>query len=435
MSSIVIIGAQWGDEGKGKVVDFLTEKAHFVVRFQGGNNAGHTVYVDGQKTALKLIPSGILRPDARCLLASGVVLEPYALFDEIESLTKVGVSVTPERLGIADEVTLILPYHKAIDQAREERLAEKKIGTTGKGIGPSYEDAVSRRAIRLSDLDNKARLQELVTRNVEEKNLYLKHVLESSIQFDASQVYDELCSIAPKLLAHKANVSLELHEARKRKETIIFEGAQGCLLDINHGTYPYVTSSNTLAGFAPVSAGIGLNSVDSVVGICKAYVTRVGSGPFPTEDDGADGAQLREVGKEFGTVTGRPRRCGWLDMVAFKRAARLNGVDSIVVTKLDVLSGFATLKIATSYTLDGQEVKDIPSSAEIVERLVPQYEEYPGWEEDITEVRHFSDLPKNAQSYLLRIEEVSGCKLVGFSVGPDRKQTVMENSAGQVYSL
>ncbi len=425
MPVMIVVGVQWGDEGKGKIVDFLTERAKLVVRFQGGNNAGHTVIVEGRKTALKLIPSGILRPATRCLLAAGVVVDPQALFAEFDALGEVGIEVTPQRFGIAGEVTLVLPYHRAIDAEREAQLAAKKIGTTGKGIGPAYEDSVSRYAVRAADLFNPSHLEALISRNVELKNKYLKAVLNSETQFDAKELFDELCALAGRLKPYLANVSLEVNEACARNEYVMFEGAQGSLLDINHGTYPYVTSSHTVAGFACVSAGFGPRLTNLVVGICKAYATRVGSGPFPTEDLTEEGARMREVGREFGTVTGRPRRCGWFDVMAVRRAARLNGIDTLVITKLDVLSGFSQVKLGVSYELDGTPLQDLPVCADDIERLKVKYEELPGWNEDITAVRSFGELPKAAQEVLRRIEDAVQCRIGGFSVGPDREQTII----------
>lgn len=435
MPVVIVVGVQWGDEGKGKLVDYLTERANLVVRFQGGNNAGHTVIVEGRKTALKLIPSGILRENTRCLLASGVVVEPHALLAEMEKLKEVDIEVTPERLGISGAVQMIMPYHKAVDQAREERRIGGKIGTTGKGIGPTYEDAVSRAGIRFADLFNHKQLKNLIEINVEEKNRYLKSVLESEISFDPVQVYDELAAVGEILKPHVTNVSLEVDAAVKKDDFVVFEGAQGCLLDINHGTYPFVTSSNTIAAYACVSAGCGPQVVDSILGICKSYCTRVGSGPFPTEDHGEDGNKLREIGKEFGTVTGRPRRCGWFDAVATRRAIRLNGITSLILTKLDVLTGFETIKLGVAYTLDGQDIDDLPVSSENVERVSAKYEEMPGWTEDITGVRKYEDLPEAAKNLIKRISELVDAEIGGFSVGPERSQTIIVCDELKKYAL
>lgn len=425
MPVVIVVGVQWGDEGKGKIVDYLTERANLVVRFQGGNNAGHTLVVEGQKTALQLIPSGILRSNTRCLLASGVVVNPSALLDEIQRLADIQVAVTPERFGISGEVQLILPYHVAIDKAREAARADSKIGTTGRGIGPAYEDAVSRSGIRLSDLFNKDHLRELVNTNVAAKNAYLESVLGSSEVFNPDDIFSYLCDIGETLRPFVSNVSVEVNDAVGRNEVVMFEGAQGCLLDINHGTYPYVTSSNTVAGYACVSAGMGPKHVDYVVGICKAYCTRVGGGPFPTEDHGEQGNMLRDKGGEYGTVTGRPRRCGWFDAVAVRRAVRLNGIDSIILTKMDVLSGLEQVKVGTSYDLDGEAIEDIPPSSLNTGRIKANYTSFDGWSEDITGVRAFEDLPQTAQQFIKNIEQLVGCRVGGFSVGPDREQTII----------
>jgi adenylosuccinate synthase len=428
MPVVIVVGVQWGDEGKGKIVDYLTEPANLVVRFQGGNNAGHTVIVEGQKTALKLIPSGILRPSARCLLAAGVVLDPHALLEEMKSLEEIDINVTPDRFGIAGEVTLILPYHKAIDGEREnlrEGGSIGTIGTTRKGIGPAYEDSVSRDAIRMADLFDEKHLRVLVERNVAKKNKYIKSVLDCDVQFSAEEIFEDLQGVAKTFKPYVTNVSSEVAKAIDAKEFVVFEGAQGALLDISHGTYPFVTSSNTVAAYACVSGGFGPKQVDRVLGICKAYATRVGGGPFPTEDTGTDGDTLRNVGKEFGTVTGRPRRCGWFDVKAVQRAVRLNGIDSLIITKLDVLTGFSKLKLGTSYVLDGKTIEDLPVSHLDIERVEAQYEEIDGWQEDITGVRTLEELPSAARKFLDRIAEVVGCEIGGFSVGPDREQTIL----------
>lgn len=425
MPVVIVVGVQWGDEGKGKLVDYLTEQARLVVRFQGGNNAGHTVIVEGQKTALRLIPSGILRSGTRCLLASGVVVEPQGLLDEMGTLKEIGIAVTPERLGIAPEVNLILPYHKAIDAERERALADAKIGTTGRGIGPAYEDSVSRLGVKLADLFDETALRAKIERNVRMKNDYLRSVLKSDRQFDSAELLAELLGLASVLKPYMANVSMEVAKAIKQDEFVVFEGAQGCLLDINHGTYPFVTSSNTLAGFACVSAGFGPKDVDMVLGICKAYSTRVGSGPFPTEDSGADGDKLREIGHEFGTVTGRPRRCGWFDVMAVKRAVRLNGIDTLIITKLDVLSEFDTIKIGVGYRRGGAMLEDLPVCASEIEDVEVELEEVSGWKCDIGAVRSFADLPPQAKALLRRLEELVETRVGGFSVGPERAQTII----------
>ena len=424
MPITVVVGAQWGDEGKGKVVDYLTEKASLVVRFQGGNNAGHTVIVDGKKTALRLIPSGILRPDTRCLLASGVVLDPWGFKSEVELLKQNGIEVNPKRLGIAPEVALVLPYHIKIDQAREIKRGKKKIGTTGKGIGPCYEDVSSRAIIRLGDLKNSEILKEKLERNIENKSNYLRKVLDVS-DFDFSDLYEKLLEVSKFMIPFISDVSLEVDKAQKQNEFIMFEGAQGTLLDVDHGTTPYVTSSHTIAGYAAVSAGIGPQKINHIIGIAKAYCTRVGSGPFPSEDFHSDGETLREIGKEFGTVTGRPRRCGWFDAVAMRKAIRINGIDSMVVTKLDVLDSFDTIKVLTSYDLDGKEITEMPSTADELSRVKQNYIELPGWKQSLEEIKSLEELPTECRDYIDKISDLVDCKVSGFSVGPDRSQTVI----------
>ncbi|MCC6221778.1 MAG: adenylosuccinate synthase [Deltaproteobacteria bacterium] len=425
MPIVIVVGAQWGDEGKGKVVDYLAEKTDLVVRFQGGNNAGHTLVVDGKKVALKLIPSGILRNGVRCLLASGVVVDPIAFIQEIDELSRNGITISPKRLGLAGEIQLILPYHKALDTSREAIREGDKLGTTGRGIGPAYEDAVSRLGVRLIDLASFQYLESVIARQVEEKNRYLKSVLGSSFEFSAEAILADLKIAAERLLPYVTNVSLELEDVFGRNGDVLFEGAQGTLLDVSHGTYPYVTSSNTLAGFASVSAGFDPRRIDRIIGVCKAYCTRVGEGPFPTQDNGADGELMRQVGQEFGTVTGRPRRCGWLDLVALKKAVRLNGIDQLVITKLDVLSGFATIKLAVSYMLDGKEISELPISSFDVARAIPCYDEMPGWSEDLSSVRSFDELPITAKEFLRVVGKLLNCDIFGFSIGPSREQTII----------
>jgi adenylosuccinate synthase len=434
MPASLILGIQWGDEGKGKIIDFLTETTPFVVRFHGGNNAGHTVIVDGKKTALKLIPSGILRPGPRCLLAAGVVIDPWALIEEIDVLERSGIAVTAERLGIAGEAHLVLPYHRAVDVERERTLGNDKIGTTGRGIGPAYEDKVSRCGVRMTDLLDLPSLTERVSRNVASKNLYLQHVLGSTQQFSADQIMSSLREITGRLAPYITDVSYEVSVGLKAGKRVLLEGAQGSMLDISFGTYPFVTSSSALAGYASASVGFGPQSIRSIVGVCKAYCTRVGSGPFPTEDHGADGSKLREVGGEFGTVTGRPRRCGWFDVVAAKKAMRINGVDRVFITKLDVLSGFKTLKVCVGYEVDGKRSDRFPILVSEAERVKPVYEELPGWDADITGVTDLAGLPVEAKSFLLYLEKLVEVPMVGFSVGPDRKQTILTESAEELWT-
>lgn len=434
MPASLILGIQWGDEGKGKIIDFLTESTPFVVRFHGGNNAGHTVIVDGKKTALKLIPSGILRAEPRCLLAAGVVIDPSALLEEMDVLEKSGIAVTPKRLGIAGEAHLVLPYHRAVDTERERALGNDKIGTTGRGIGPAYEDKVSRCGVRMTDLLDLESLSERVKRNVASKNLYLQHVLGSEQRFSADQIMTSLKDVAAKLAPYITDVSYEVDSGLKAGKRVLLEGAQGSMLDISFGTYPFVTSSSALAGYASASVGFGPQSIKSIVGVCKAYCTRVGSGPFPTEDHGDDGSKLREVGGEFGTVTGRPRRCGWFDVVAAKKAMRINGVDRVFITKLDVLSGFKTLKVCVGYELDGKRSDRFPILVSEADRIKPVYEELPGWGADITGVTGLKDLPSQAQSLLKFLEAQLEAPMVGFSVGPDRKQTILTQGEDRLWN-
>ena len=424
MSVAIIVGLQWGDEGKGKVVDYLTSDAHLVVRFQGGNNAGHTVVVDGEKTALHLIPSGILQSNSRCLLAAGVVLDPFCFLEELDKLKAAGIDVSPDRLGIANATPLILPYHKALDGQLEGRLGESKIGTTQRGIGPAYEDSVSRLGIRVCDLFDKERLKTLIERNLSLKNAILKSVLGSDIQFEAQKMLSDLEEVAQHLKPYLTSVSGEVNEAIESGQRVIFEGAQGALLDINHGTYPYVTSSNTLASYACVSAGFSPRAVDTILGIGKAYVTRVGAGPFPTEESGEVESRLQELGAEFGTTTGRRRRCGWFDAVLARQVVRLNGLNALLVTKLDVLSEFDAIKIGVGYQLDGKPIEELPHCVSQAERVEVSYQEVPGWKEDITSVKSFEELPEKARAYVEVLENLVACDIIGFSVGPDRSQTV-----------
>lgn len=421
--SVVILGSQWGDEGKGKIVDMLMEQASVAVRFQGGHNAGHTLVIDGKKTILRLIPSGILHHHVQCLIGNGVVLSPTALLEEIEELERCGVPVT-ERLRISEACTLILPYHVALDRARESARGKSAIGTTGRGIGPAYEDKVARRALRFGDLFNEKRLGE----KLEEVLAYHNFVLQQyhkhePIEF--RQLYENLLMMIPRLKPMRADVSVMLAEYREQGKGILFEGAQGTLLDIDHGTYPYVTSSNTTAGAASVGSGYGPRHLDYILGITKAYATRVGSGPFPTELHDEVGKHLSARGNEFGSVTGRPRRCGWLDMVALRRSIQLNSFSGLCVTKLDVLDGLPTVKICTGYLLQGKECKYPPIETEMFAECKPLYEELSGWTESTSKIRSFNELPQNAQKYLLRVEELAGVPIDIISTGPDRKDTIM----------
>lgn len=424
MSSIVIVGAQWGDEGKGKIVDVLTERADWVVRFQGGNNAGHTIVVDGVKTALSLLPSGILRPHVRCLLGAGVVLNPAVLLSEMERVRAAGVDISPGRLVIDRDAHLVLDYHILVDKARELARGADKIGTTGRGIGPAYEDRSQRSGIRCADLLEPSRMRERVRAHVEEKNKILKYVLDSKAHVDFEALWERLAAEAAILAPFVGNGSTLIFDALRAGERVIFEGAQGVLLDQVHGTYPFVTSSSTVAGAATVGTGIGPKMIDSVMGIAKAYCTRVGEGPFPTEILGELGEEVRRRGHEFGTVTGRPRRCGWFDAVAMKRAIRTSGIDSLVLTKLDVLSGLPTLKICTDYLLNGDLTQDLPPLVGGYEGLEPVYLELPGWSEDISHCRSWSELPRNTQEFVNQLSKLVDCPVSFISVGPGREATI-----------
>jgi adenylosuccinate synthase len=424
MSSIVIVGAQWGDEGKGKIVDVLTERADWVVRFQGGNNAGHTIVVEGVKTALSLLPSGILRPHVKCLLGAGVVLNPTVLLSEIDRVRAAGAEISPKRLVIDRDAHLVLDYHIMVDKARELMRGSSKIGTTGRGIGPAYEDRSQRSGIRCADLVTPARMRERVRAHVEEKNRLLKYVLDSKVHLDFDELWARLEQEAAILAPFVGNGSRRIFDALRNGERVIFEGAQGVLLDQVHGTYPFVTSSSTIAGSATIGVGIGPKMIDSVLGIAKAYCTRVGEGPFPTEMLGELGDEVRKKGHEFGTVTGRPRRCGWFDVVAMKRAIRTSGIDSVILTKLDVLSGLPTLKLCTSYRRGGEVVDDLPPSSEDYEGLEAEYLEVPGWVEDISGARTWEALPTTARTFVETLSGLLECPVSFVSVGPGREATI-----------
>ncbi|NEV60936.1 adenylosuccinate synthase [Thiorhodococcus minor] len=422
-NNVVVIGAQWGDEGKGKVVDLLTDRAAAVVRFQGGHNAGHTLVIEGHKTVLHLVPSGILRDGVRCLIGNGVVLSPSALFEELDMLDKAGVPAR-ERLGISAACPLILPYHIALDHARERARGSKAIGTTGRGIGPAYEDKTSRRGIRLGELLDADHFKERLREVLDYHNFTLEHYFKADT-VDYAAVLDEALAQAEALRPLIVDVPGLLQELRAQGKDVLFEGAQGALLDIDHGTYPYVTSSNTTAGGAACGSGVGPRDLDYVLGIVKAYTTRVGAGPFPTELHDADGDRLGERGNEFGATTGRKRRCGWLDMVALKRSFAINSVSGICITKLDVLDGMETIKICTSYEMDGQELSAPPVGADAFERCQPKYIECPGWSESTIGAASMDDLPANARAYLETIEQLSGLPVDLISTGPDRLETII----------
>ncbi len=431
MATVVVVGTQWGDEGKGKIVDLLTEYADIIVRFQGGNNAGHTLVVDGEKFIFHLIPSGILHEEKLCMIGNGVVLDPAILVEELDHLAEKGREVTPGRLKISMNTHLIMPYHKGLDHAREAAKSKgKKIGTTGRGIGPCYEDKVVRNGIKVGDLLDPVLFREKLDANVKEKNFILTEMLGAG-PFDADAIYAEYQRYAERLAPYVANVSVIIDDARRQGKNILFEGAQGTQLDIDHGTYPFVTSSNTIAGGACCGAGIGPSKIDKVIGICKAYTTRVGGGPFPTELDDEVGSHLQEKGAEFGATTGRKRRCGWLDGVVLKDAVRINGLDALALTKLDVLSGLERLKVCTSYRIGGDSIHSMPGNIREVEAIEPVYTEYPGWSQSLDEVQEFDDLPQEARDYIKRIEDLSGVPVSIVSVGPARDQTLLlENPFG-----
>jgi adenylosuccinate synthase len=422
-NNVVVIGTQWGDEGKGKVVDLLTDRAAAVVRFQGGHNAGHTLVIDGKQTILHLIPSGILREGVRCLIGNGVVLSPGALLEELDMLAANGVPAR-ERIGISESCPLILPYHIALDQARERARGKKAIGTTGRGIGPAYEDKVSRRGIRFGELLDPELFKERLREVMEYHNFALEHYFKAD-PVDYQRVLDEALRQGEDLVKLVADVPGVLHRMRAEGASVLFEGAQGALLDIDHGTYPYVTSSTTTAGGAASGSGVGPRDLDYILGIVKAYTTRVGAGPFPTELFDADGDHLGEKGHEFGATTGRKRRCGWLDTVALNRSLHINSVTGICITKLDVLDGLDTVKICVAYKLDGKEVTAPPVGADRFEACEPVYIELPGWKESTVGLTSYDALPENARSYLSKIEALTGRPIDVISTGPDRRQTIV----------
>jgi adenylosuccinate synthase len=421
--NVVVIGAQWGDEGKGKIVDWLTDHARGVVRFQGGHNAGHTLVIGGKKTVLHLIPSGILREKVACYIGNGVVLSPQALIEEIDTLEAGGVDVLP-RLKISEACPLILPYHAALDQAREAAKGAARIGTTGRGIGPAYEDKVARRAIRLQDLFHPERFSTKLRDVLEFHNFVLKNFFHAApVEFQ--KTYDETMRLAERFKPLIADVPRLLYEALKSGDNLLFEGAQGSLLDVDHGTYPFVTSSNCVAGAAAAGAGIGPQYLHYILGITKAYTTRVGSGPFPTELDNDLGRRIATRGNEFGATTGRPRRCGWFDAAALKRSIQINGVSGLGVTKLDVLDGLQSVRLATGYRLNGTHSDILPVGAEELEGCEPVYEEMPGWKENTVGLTRLEQLPAAARNYLERIEKICGVPIDLVSTGPERNHTIV----------
>jgi adenylosuccinate synthase len=418
VANIVVVGAQWGDEGKGKIVDLLAARSRWVVRFQGGNNAGHTLVVDGEKVILHLIPSGILQPGCRCVIGNGVVIDPAVLLAEIDALEARGKAITPDRLVVSTEAHVIMPWHRALDKARERALGNQRIGTTGRGIGPAYEDKVARRGIRVADLVQGDGIRARVTTALTAHNRELVSLGEAPLELDA--VLAELLPFAERLRAWARPAVRLLYDAWRAGEPILFEGAQGTFLDVDHGTYPFVTSSSTVAGSACAGSGVGPTVIDQVVGIAKAYATRVGSGPFPTELDDALGERMRQIGHEYGATTGRPRRCGWFDAVMVRHAVMVNGLTRLALTKLDVLSGLGPIRIAVRYP--GHE--DVPAGADALSRVTPEYEEMPGWDEDLSGYRRWEELPRACRDYVSRIEALVGVPVVLLGVGPGRDAVI-----------
>ena len=423
MSNVVVIGAQWGDEGKGKVVDLLASRADMVVRFQGGNNAGHTLVVNGEQTICHLIPSGILHKEKKCLIGNGVVVDPEVLLEEIERLTSKGISISPENLSLSEKAHLIMPYHQAIDAASEAAKGKDKIGTTGRGIGPCYEDKVGRRGVRAIDLFDPEILADKIQANLKEKNFLLTDFYKTEA-LEFKPIYDKYMEMAERLKPYISNVSIEVDQVARKNGKILFEGAQGTHLDIDHGTYPFVTSSNPVSGSVCAGVGIGPGKLHHILGIVKAYTTRVGSGPFPTELNDETGTYIQEKGKEFGATTGRRRRCGWLDLAMMKDSIRYNGLDSIGMTKLDVLTGLDVIKACVAYELDGKKIDFMPASIKDLARCKPVYEEFPGWKADISSVRSVDELPWEAKNYIKRLEEIMEVYFSIISVGPMRDQTI-----------
>ena len=426
MSNIVIIGTQWGDEGKGKIVDLLAEHADGVVRFQGGNNAGHTMVVKGKQFISHLVPSGILQQKT-CYIGNGLVVDPEVLIGEIDYLESHGIKAGPEQIRISEKAHVIMPYHQRVDHAREKMKGDNKIGTTGRGIGPCYEDKSTRRGIRFVELLDKTLFAERVHAILAEKNFYLEKFLDAE-PLDADEIIAKYNAHAARLAPYVTNISVELYDALKGGKKLLFEGAQGTHLDIDHGTYPYVTSSNTVSGNACCGSGVGPKEINGALGIVKAYTTRVGRGPFPSELFDAIGDAIQEKGAEFGATTGRRRRCGWLDTVILKNAVRLNGLTGLAITKLDILDGLESLKICTAYDCNGTLINDFPANLNVLAECKPVYETLPGWSEDISGIRSYDALPENTKNYLKRIEELTDTKIQIVSVGPGREETmVLEN--------
>ncbi len=423
MSNIVVVGAQWGDEGKGKVVDLLAEQSKWVVRYQGGNNAGHTLVVDGRKVVLHLVPSGILQPACTCVIGNGVVVNPAVLLEELDELAALGHSVTPDRLVLSSEAHLILPWHLALDRARESALGDKRIGTTGKGIGPAYEDKVGRRGLRVADLFDRDALASRIREVLPENNRRLTEWYgEPPIVLE--DVVDSLGPVADRLRPYARPATRLLYEACKRGEPVLFEGAQGTFLDVDHGTYPFVTSSNTVAGSACAGAGVGPTAITDVIGIAKAYCTRVGSGPFPTELDNELGEKIRTIGQEFGATTGRPRRCGWFDVPLLRHAVMVNGMTELALTKLDILSGLGPIQVGMAYRLGGRVIEDVPAGAAALERVEIDYEVFPGWDADLSRVRAWGELPAACRNYVAALEHHVGVPIRLLGVGPGRESVI-----------
>lgn len=424
MKGRVVIGTQWGDEGKGKITDFLALKADVVVRYQGGNNAGHTVEVDDKKYKLHLIPSGILNDNALCVIGDGVVIDPEALINEIMYLENEGVSVTPDKLIISDRANLIMPYHKVIDALSEKSKGKDDIGTTGKGIGPCYADKHERTGLRICDLLHSDTFKDKLESNVRMKNKIIS-ALYGGDELDSSEIYSKYIEYAETIEKFVRDTTVVLYEALKAGKQVLFEGAQGTLLDIDYGTYPFVTSSHPISGGVCVGAGVGPTAITSVIGVCKAYTTRVGKGPFPTELNDASGDYIREKGFEYGTTTGRPRRCGWLDLVIVKYGARISGLTDLAITKLDTLSGMDKLMVCTGYEIDGKVIDYFPASLEDLARCKPVYETMDGWDDSVQNAKSFDELHENAKKYLRRIEEFTETRISIVSVGPNREQTIV----------
>ena len=422
--NVVVVGAQWGDEGKGKIVDWLTEQAAGVVRFNGGHNAGHTLVINGKKTILRLIPSGIMHATSVCYLGNGVVLSPEAFFKEVDELIALGVPNVEARLRVSANAPLIMPYHVALDHAREAAAGNKKIGTTGRGIGPAYEDKIARRTVRVADLFEPERFAEQVRTVMKLHNFVLEKFLGAE-PLDPEKVIADTLAYAERLRPMVCDVSASLQADMAAGKSFLFEGAQGSMLDIDHGTYPFVTSSNTVAGSACAGAGVGPHQLNYVLGITKAYCTRVGEGPFPTELFDETGELLRKKGNEFGAVTGRPRRCGWFDGAALRRAVQINGLTGLAIMKLDVLDGMDTVKLGVGYLYKGEKIDIMPAGADAVAECEPIYEEFPGWKESTFGIQKWEDLPESAQRYLTRLAEVAGAPIAVVSTGPDRVQTIL----------